>query len=165
MSDGAFFAQIKRTLEFEGGYANNPDDPGGETKFGISKTAYPDLDIKSLSQADAIAIYKRDYWDVLNLASLPNNIAMKVFDLAVNTGQGMAVKLLQRALTLADPQAVLLIDGVLGARTRALCRATSEQVVLPLLCGVARCHYLELADDHPTLRVFLTGWLRRANTV
>lgn len=80
-------------VNHEGGYVNNPADPGGETKYGISKRAYPTLDIANLTLEDAKAIYKRDYWDALNLDSEPYDHALCLFDCAVNQGVGRAKQL------------------------------------------------------------------------
>lgn len=74
----------------EGGYTSNPLDPGGETKFGISKRAYPDLDIKSLTEDDAKAIYLRDYWTPLGCENSAYGTAVCVFDCGVNMGIGRA---------------------------------------------------------------------------
>lgn len=73
-------------LKEEGGYANNPNDRGGETNFGISKGAYPDLDIKALTIRDAIAIYRRDYWLPSGASTLPWPSCLAVFDGAVQHG-------------------------------------------------------------------------------
>lgn len=70
----------------EGGYVNDPNDPGGETKYGISKKAYPELDIASLTAAQAREIYRRDYWNALELDSRPRSEALCLFDSAVNHG-------------------------------------------------------------------------------
>jgi lysozyme family protein len=70
----------------EGNYSNDPNDPGGETKFGISKRAHPDVDIVNLTEDGAKAIYKRDYWDVLGLDKLPWSVSLCLFDSAVNQG-------------------------------------------------------------------------------
>lgn len=70
----------------EGGYVNDPADPGGETKYGISKRRYPDLDIKSLTLDQAKAIYLRDYWNPHDLDDLEYGKALLVFDCAVNGG-------------------------------------------------------------------------------
>lgn len=74
----------------EGGYVNDPTDPGGETKFGISKRAYPQTDIKALTVDDAKTIYLRDYWHPLSLDALPYAEAVAIFDCAVNQGAGEA---------------------------------------------------------------------------
>ena len=58
----AFDYALDFVLREEGGYTNNPNDPGGETNYGICKRNYPNLDIKGLTRAQAIAIYRRDYW-------------------------------------------------------------------------------------------------------
>ena len=71
-------------------YENNPADPGGETKFGISKKSYPNIDIKHLTEEQAGAIYLRDYWIPLNCDSYDSMIALAVFDTGVNQGAGIA---------------------------------------------------------------------------
>jgi len=78
------------TVGEEGGYVNDPRDPGGETKYGISKRAYPDEDIQNLSLERAKELYRRDYWDALGLDGSPWNIAYPLFDCAVNQGPGYA---------------------------------------------------------------------------
>ena len=70
----------------EGGYVNDPRDPGGETKFGISKKSYPNLNIRLLTLADAKRIYLRDYWNRLQLDRLPDAVRFDLFDAAVNSG-------------------------------------------------------------------------------
>lgn len=81
-----FDEAVAHILRFEGGYVNDPADPGGETKYGISKRAYPQLDIKNLTVEDAKAIYYRDYWLPAGCDSLPTAAAFLVFDFAVNAG-------------------------------------------------------------------------------
>lgn len=66
--------------KIEGGYVNDPRDPGGETKFGISKRSYPREDIKALTRDRAITIYKRDYWDKPGCDKLPPKLAVALFD-------------------------------------------------------------------------------------
>jgi lysozyme family protein len=112
----SFETAVNTTLQYEGGYVNDPNDPGGETNFGISKKAYPNLDIKNLTIDDAKAIYKRDYWDKLNLDTLPEGITSCVFDSAVNQGIKAASILLQRAAGVKD-------DGVIGSMTLAAVKA------------------------------------------
>lgn len=74
----------------EGGYSNDPQDPGGETKFGICKRSYPNVDIQQLTLDQARGIYKRDYWDKLHLDTQPWHIALLMFDAGVNQGVGAA---------------------------------------------------------------------------
>lgn len=75
------------------GYVNDPHDPGGETKYGISHRAYPKLDIKSLTLANALAIYYRDYWYTAKSTPFPLNVC--VLDCAVNEGTKIATQFLQ----------------------------------------------------------------------
>lgn len=87
----SFFEQaFKIVVGEEGGYVNDPRDPGGETKFGISKRAYPNLDIAQLTLEQAQQIYLRDYWDECGCDAMPWERALCVFDMAVNQGQGAA---------------------------------------------------------------------------
>jgi len=86
MSWTDFDQAVEFTLRWEGGYENDPDDPGGETNWGISKRAYPNLDIKNLTKEQAIVIYESDYWipSGCSLWEWPLNLI--VFDTAVNCG-------------------------------------------------------------------------------
>lgn len=162
MSDAGFHNQISATLTWEGGYADDLDDPGGETNFGISKRSYPSEDIEHLTKADAIVIYKRDYWDRPGLARLPDMVGGKVFDLGVNMGQRTAIKLLQRALNHAGWRPPLAIDGALGTNTLHAVGTIQVAQLLPLLRQEAKNHYIEIATAHPVMRKYLNGWLRRA---
>lgn len=83
--------EIEKTIKLEGGYVNDPDDPGGETKFGISKRSYPHVEIASLTPEAAAEIYKKDFWDKLHLDSYTfKPFRWKLFDIAVNMGIGTA---------------------------------------------------------------------------
>jgi lysozyme family protein len=87
----SFFDQaFALVIGAEGGYVCDPRDPGGETKYGISRRAYPSLNIQSLTLDDAKAIYRRDYWAPLGLDTKPWGTALLHFDASVNQGQGYA---------------------------------------------------------------------------
>lgn len=108
----------------EGGFTDNPRDPGNwtggaigqgvlrGTRWGISAAAYPELDIAALILAEARAIYRRDYWDPVLADALPPSIALLAFDAAVNCGVRTAIRWLQGAVGAAP-------DGIAGPRTRA----------------------------------------------
>ncbi len=81
-----FKRAIVFVLRHEGGYVNDPRDPGGETKFGISKRAYPQVDIMSLTVNEAKDIYKTDYWDRAGCDGLAWPLCLVVLDTAVNCG-------------------------------------------------------------------------------
>lgn len=82
----SFETAFSFTLGHEGGYVNDSHDPGGETKYGISKRSYPAVDIKSLTLEQAKAIYQRDYWQAASCERMPPKIAIAVFDSAVHHG-------------------------------------------------------------------------------
>jgi lysozyme family protein len=83
------------TLRWEGGYSNDPDDPGGETNFGIDKRSHPDLDIPNLTLEQAKQIYKTAYWTVCSCGNKPWPFDLIVFDTAVNMGNVKAILLYQ----------------------------------------------------------------------
>lgn len=87
---------IAFVLEAEGGdtITETPNDPGGLTKYGISQRAYPNLDIRALSEQDAKEIYKKDYWIPCNCDGIDYPLDMCVFDCAVNHGVGTALSFL-----------------------------------------------------------------------
>jgi len=111
----SFDFAVKIILEEEGGFVNNAKDPGGETKYGISKRQYPDVDIINLTEEQAIDIYHQDYWNPVSGDDLPKPLALCVFDCAVNQGVGAAIRLLQSSLGAT-------VDGVIGPQTRTLIR-------------------------------------------
>ena len=123
---------ISRVIQREGGYVNDPDDIGGETNFGISKRAYPKLDIANLTEAEAARIYKRDYWDRINADKLPANIREMAFDAAVNQGVAWTRKALQDSNN--DPQTFLQLRAQ---------------------------RYQDIAAANPSQEKFLQGWLNR----
>lgn len=98
------------------GYDKVIVDSGGLTKWGISQRAYPDLDIRALTKADAAALYRRDYWDAVKGDELPWPLSCYVFDAAVNHGADPARRMLQKAL------GGLRTDGIIGRRTLARVR-------------------------------------------
>jgi lysozyme family protein len=113
-----FSVAINRLLGNEGGYVNNPADPGGETNWGISKRSYPTVNIKDLTRDGAIALYKRDFWDAIGLDNQPFGIGFQMLDFAVNSGISTAIRALQRSVGCAD-------DGHIGAVTLAAVAAMS----------------------------------------
>jgi lysozyme family protein len=108
----SFERAFEIVVGLEGGYSNDEDDSGGETKYGISKRAYPDLNIKTLTLEQAKSIYRFDYWEPLRCDELPWPLSMMVFDCGVNQGLNAAAKTLQRALNVTQ-------DGVIGNVTLA----------------------------------------------
>ena len=89
-------------LRHEGGYVNDPRDPGGETKYGISKRAYPLLNIKNLSIEDAKMIYRKDYWDRAGCGTLEWPMCLVHFDACVNLGVSRATAIKAKAFNWTD---------------------------------------------------------------
>jgi lysozyme family protein len=140
-----------KLINHEGGYVFNPHDPGGETKFGISKRSYPHLDIHSLTLADAKTIYRRDFWDRAQCDKLHPDLAFDLFDGAVNSGIGQAIRWLQRAVGVAD-------DGVVGPLTLAsINRENDTSAIRARYNG----HRLDFMTRLSTWDVFGKGWARR----
>lgn len=146
----SFDVEVAKVLEREGGYSNNPADPGGETNFGISKRAYPAVDIKNLTRDEAIAIYRRDYWDKIKGEQLPPLIASVLFDAAVNQGIGQALALAQLALKLTP-------DRSLGPQTLSALQSAEPRTFLANFLAERALAYSTLK----TFPVFGRGWYRR----
>ncbi len=85
-----FNQSLDFVLKWEGGYENDPDDPGGETKYGISKRYNPDVDIKNLTEEQAGKIYRLKYWEPAGCGEEPWPFCLLMFDTAVNLGVGRA---------------------------------------------------------------------------
>lgn len=140
-----------KLINHEGGYVFNPHDPGGETKFGISKRSYPHLDIHSLTLADAKTIYRRDFWDRAQCDKLHPDLAFDLFDGAVNSGIGQAIRWLQRAVGVAD-------DGVVGPLTLASINRENDTCAIRARYNG---HRLDFMTRLSTWDVFGKGWARR----
>jgi len=145
-----FDIAVELILKHEGGYINHSSDPGGETNYGISKRAYPDVDIANLTKEDATAIYKRDYWDRIAGDDLPFAVGIVVVDYAVNSGVSRASKALQLAVD-ATP------DGVIGPMTLKAVRAHFEQDVVKKVTHSRQQFVRSLL----TYKTFGKGWERR----
>lgn len=163
MSEQAFNDQIAKTLAFEGGYVDDPDDPGGETNYGISKAAYPDVDIADLTEADAIAIYHRDYWQHPRIDQLPDSVAGKVFDMAVNMGPATAIRLWQGTLNDMGANPPLIEDGRIGPATITASTNADQTGCLAKYKTALVAHYMAIIRRNPTMAKYQRGWLRRAN--
>lgn len=147
---GTFDIMIDRILTHEGGYVNHPSDPGGETNWGISKRSYPTVDIKNLTRDGAKAIYKRDFWDVIEGDKFSDGVAFQFLDSAVNSGVNQSIRFLQRALDIAD-------DGHFGPKSKAALAVASESDVVMLFLS----ERLEFMTKLSIWDKFGRGWARR----
>jgi len=132
-----FEKSVSFTLKHEGGYVNNSKDPGGETKYGISKKTYPSVDIKGLTVDKAKDIYRADYWDVMDCDDYEWPLCLVVFDTAVNLGMSRTSK---------------MIDELSGVNPK--------QDALDLI-KLRKQYYTNLATKRPSLSKFLKGWMNR----
>lgn len=146
-----FDQAFDRLMVNEGGYVNNASDPGGETRFGVSKRAYPNVDIKSLTREQAKDIYRHDFWERGEMDQYDPAIAFQVFDAAVNHSIETALRLLQRAAGVAD-------DGHIGPVTVAAVKEKSVPVMLMLYVAERIEYWTKLS----TWDSFGKGWARRA---
>ncbi len=157
MADSKFTAAVEKTLEHEGGYVCDPHDPGGETNFGISKRAYPHLDIRHLTKDQAIAIYHRDYWLPSGCDSIADpDVAGLVFDLAVNCGLGGCAKIRHAAELLSDEEASEVVARAVK-EYKLLYRPTVTTPELTRLRAAAVSYYESIKSAR-----FVRGWIRRA---
>lgn len=135
-----------RLIHREGGYVDDKRDPGGETKYGISKRSYPDLDIANLTKEDARDIYARDYWRKFSLPRLRDSHAAEwILDWVVNSGAG-AIKTIQRELGITA-------DGKVGKETIAAIDAMTD----PREILLWRLKFYSRLSGHP----FMAGWINR----
>ncbi len=137
-------------INAEGGYVNHPKDPGGETKFGISKRTYPFLDIKNLTLDKAKELYFMDYWEKVKADALPSTIQLAVFDAAVNQGPAFAVGTLQACLGVK-------VDNVIGPKTLEALSKADARKLLRAYMDRRLLRYFEARNAH----LFLKGWMAR----
>ena len=123
---------LKFTLKWEGSqYTNDPNDPGGETKWGISKAAYPDEDIENLTRERALQIYQNDYWKPLGCDDLPYPYNVAVFDTAVNCGVNRARDWLAKSANMEE------------------------------FMEYRHQHYITIINKNPKLMKYARGWWNR----
>lgn len=174
-----FTEAFDHVIGVEGGYVNDPNDSGGETKYGITvavarRHGYEGAMI-DLPLEFARRVYQEEYWDKMRCGAIASygleELALKMFDAGVNVGVGRAVKWLQLALNLlnaGDPLFVpLAVDGDLGNRTlqalrvfQVRAKGDSDATLVKVINGRQVCHYLDLAGSRPKDKRFLFGWLR-----
>lgn len=148
---------IDKVITNEGGYNNDHEDLGGETKYGISKRWYPHLNIPYLTLEDAKQIYYDDYYKPAKVHKLPYELQYPFFDCVINTGQKRATKILQEAINM---QSVIPIevDGKIGPKTlKAAQGLTAKRFV-----AYRVKFYGKLIDAKPEQEKFYYGWFKRS---
>ena len=149
-------------LKNEGGYVDNPADPGGATNLGCTKAVWEQYvghsvtkdDIKALTPNDVMPLYKAKYWDTIKGDDLPEGVDYAVFDFAINSGPSRAAKTLQSVLS-TNP------DGQIGHATLRALETSNPREVATAVCE-ARLAFLQ---SLPTYGTFGKGWSRRVSEV
>ena len=162
MAASSYEAALARVLAHEGGYTNDPADPGGPTNFGITihdyrkyvKPAATATDVRAMTVDEAKAIYRGQYWDAQRCDELPAGVDYAVFDYGVNSGIGRSVKVLQQCLGVA-------MDGKIGPATLAAAAAADAEALIAEICD-KRLRFLQSLRTWP---VFGKGWARRVAEV
>lgn len=152
-----FDEAFERLIGHEGGYSDNPNDPGKITMYGVTEAVARANGYKGhmklLPLSVAKAIYKSSYWDKARCDDLPDAVRFDTFDAAVNSGVGQAVKFLQRAAGVQD-------DGVIGPKTLSAVRAMDPQLLDKRISGYRLRFMTELKNWPP----FAKGWAARIAT-
>jgi lysozyme family protein len=162
-----FLKAFELLIGHEGGYSNNPDDPGNwtgggrgqsqlkGTKYGVSAASHPNLDIEHLTLTQAEDVYEADYWAKAGCADLPPRLAFHVFDAAVNNGVGAAVRWLQSAVGATQ-------DGVHGPQTKAAVESAIARDPGDLdIAAEVHAQRLHFMAGLSTWQTFGRGWSRR----
>jgi len=146
-------------LREEGGFVDNPNDPGGRTNFGVTQNVYDasrKKDVKNITPPEVKKIYA-EFWlraraDLI--ADYSPELATVHFDAAINSGPAQAAKFLQRAIG-------VIADGHIGPQTLALMKSQSPRDVIRLYMREREIFYINLILRRPTSLEFLKGWLFR----
>ena len=163
----SFEKAIQSVLANEGGYVHNPNDPGGETNFGISKRQHPQVDIKNLTKEAATEIYRADYWKPIYDKIQTQHLATKLLDLSVLSGKGTATSFFQSAIVDVGPY--IPIDGSFGPATLKACNECNPTDLDHSFGNImARYHYKIAHDritsgryDRATVAQHLYSWIKR----
>ncbi len=173
--EGVEFDPDGRPVPGRTGYVNHPDDPGGETNYGITRRVAIENGyagpMRDIPYSKVLDIYRRRYWDDLRGDEiLDQAIAEELFDTGVNCGMHVVKKFLQRTLNVLNARGAkypdLVVDGVVGPRTiEALRRALGlapwyRLCVLRALDSLQCVRYIELAERDSKFESFVPGWLR-----
>lgn len=170
----------KFVAKWEGGFSNDPADPGGATNYGVSLRWLKSLgldqgdidldgdidadDIRALSAEQAAKLFRDKFWDAYHLDDFPQTLATIYYDAIVNTGASQATKFMQRGYNTTFPAARLSVDGILGPLTRNALLSMGQSVFLLRACIDERDKfYHSLATSKPAMNKFLKGWLNRTH--
>jgi len=152
-----FLRAVNKIIKLEGGFVDDKDDRGGETKYGISKRSFPEYDIPNLTIDTAIELYREYYWKPSKAERLPEGLVGQYFDMVVNLGQGNAVKVLQKAINNSTKNKIT-VDGRIGSQTIKAAEGLGQK----RLCAYRIKYYADLVSKNPMQEKFYYGWFKRA---
>ena len=167
MATKGFLDAVEVVLKNEGGYVNHPADRGGPTNWGITQRVYEAYkgrpvtieEMKRMPRTEAIAIYKKNYWDKVGGDSIKYYAtAFILFDQAVNRGVGAVIKQAQSILGVT-------VDGGVGPKTLAALNAVPDTVFIPRFLQAAEQSYRNIVANNSSQSVFLNGWLKRIDHI
>lgn len=158
-----FDAAFAHTLKEEGGFVNHPKDPGGMTNLGVTKRVWEqwigkevdEAEMRALTPTDVKPLYQRNYWNATRCSELPSGLDLCVFDTAVNSGPGRAVRILQNCVGVTA-------DGAIGPRTISAAAQFKDSALICLIedyCSARQAFLISL----PTFGTFGKGWTARVN--
>ena len=156
--DDRFKWIIKFVLDAEGGYTNDPADPGGETNYGIDKRSHADVDIKALTVEQATDIYFAEYWIKYKCDAYAAPLGEVYFDCCVNNGAKQANKFLQRAVGVEA-------DGIIGPKTLAAIQSKDSYTTALEVVKQRQNFYVLISENRSSLKKFLKGWTNRNNNL
>ncbi len=166
--DKKFLYCFHEVVGLEGGYVYDSFDRGGETKYGISKRAYPHLDIKNLSLEDAKRIYYKKYYKspLMNLELiLSKQLCLELFESAVLMGVKTVAKNLQKALNYLNNNGQLFedlrVDGWIGKKSLEALRCVDSKLVIKVLNGLQFNRLIKIVERNKEQERFFKGWLKR----
>lgn len=138
IANQTFSKAFEFVMKWEGGslITKDPDDPGGTTKYGITKRSYPSLNIEKLTEEDAKSIYFQDYWRKSGADIQKAPIGIVIFDTAVNLGVSRARRL-----------------------------AIQAEFDVPTMIRLRKEYYLKLAEINPVMKKYLKGWMNRVDAL
>lgn len=160
-----FLTFISQSIFFEtggdksGAYTRDPDDRGGETKWGVSKTTHPHLNIKALTYNQAVEIYRTQYWNELYDYILSDTTAFKIFDMGILNGKRTAVKILQKAIKSCG--LLVRVDGLFGPLTLTATNNTNMEQLYEQYIKLFDTRFRRLVIRIQSNKKFLRGWLNR----
>lgn len=157
--DENFEQAVAVVLEHEGGYVNDPEDLGGETKYGISKKTYPTTNIKDLTVEQAKEIYWQDWWDKYKVGRISHvPLATKLFDLSINMGAARAKSLLREALNAIEVRIQPTGTAEITPNFAKLVNSYPDQQKILLAFQLQAVRYYNSLKKTK----YLSGWITRA---